>query len=138
MTFETTGELQAGTGHVGVYLSVDEYVGADFELTADVVGLSTTSQIKIAGQVSSPVPRNKKILFDSYHSLKYPESGYIASDEKSSTYPFDWRGDSIYTNYLDFFEEVVSAGYHIDILHHSFSCVDSSRYGIYILADPEA
>jgi hypothetical protein len=90
------------------------------------------------GRVAQAPPRHKRILFDSYHSLKYPEAGYIASDEQESVYPYDWRGDSLYTNYIELYQTLVDLNFHVDILSHSFGCVDASRYGIYIIADPEA
>jgi hypothetical protein len=37
-TFETTNEIRAGVGNIGVYLSVEAYESNRFSLTANVVG----------------------------------------------------------------------------------------------------
>ena len=46
-------------------------------------------------------PRAKRVLIDQYHSLKYPENGYILRDSLlNSEYPYEWNGDHIFTNYV--------------------------------------
>ena len=46
-------------------------------------------------------PRSKRVLLDQYHSLKYPENGYILRDSLlNSDYPYEWNGDHIFTNYV--------------------------------------
>ena len=46
-------------------------------------------------------PREKRLLLDQYHSLKYPENGYILRDSLfKNEYPYEWNGDHIFTNYV--------------------------------------
>lgn len=46
-------------------------------------------------------PREKRLLLDQFHSLKYPENGYILRDSLlKSEYPYEWNGDHIFTNFV--------------------------------------
>lgn len=48
--------------------------------------------------IQTPI-REKRILIDQFHSLKYPENGYILKDSLfNSDFLYEWNGDSIYTN----------------------------------------
>lgn len=42
-------------------------------------------------------PREKIVLWDQYHSIKYPPA-YIPSDGSSSDM-LDWHGDHLHTNF---------------------------------------
>lgn len=49
-----------------------------------------------------PTPeRERRVLLDQFHSLKYPENGYILRDSLlNADYPYEWNGDHIFTNYV--------------------------------------
>ena len=86
-----------------------------------------------------PTPeRSKWILFDQYHSLKYPESGYILRDSVfQDQHPFEWKGDHLYTNYAQLLKYLWEKGFYPEILTEPLTCFDSWNYGTFILADPE-
>mmetsp|Transcript_24365 Transcript_24365/g.37742 ORF Transcript_24365/g.37742 Transcript_24365/m.37742 type:complete len:175 (+) Transcript_24365:2271-2795(+) len=46
-------------------------------------------------------PRNRRLLFDQFHSLKFPDNGYIMRDSLANQdFPFEWNGDHLFTNYV--------------------------------------
>ncbi|XP_054734324.1 membrane-bound transcription factor site-1 protease [Anastrepha obliqua] len=82
-------------------------------------------------------PRNKRILWDQYHSLKYPP-GYIPRDNlKIKSDPLDWRADHLHTNFRDLYTHLRNAGYYIDILRMPYTCFNASEYGTLLVVDPE-
>jgi membrane-bound transcription factor site-1 protease len=83
-------------------------------------------------------PRNRRILWDQFHNLKFPESGYILRDSLSTfQHPYDWYGDSPYINFNLLFEVIRKEGYFLEILRGSFECYNTKNYGILLLVDPE-
>jgi len=45
-------------------------------------------------------PRDKRLLIDQFHNLKFPDNGFILKDTLSDAdHPFEWNGDHIFTNY---------------------------------------
>jgi membrane-bound transcription factor site-1 protease len=86
-----------------------------------------------------PTPqRNKRILFDQFHSLKYPENGYILRDSLlNSDYPYEWNGDHVFTNFVQLHQKITESGFYIEILTEPFSCFDSSNYKVLFILDPE-
>jgi len=86
-----------------------------------------------------PTPeRSKRILMDAYHNLKFPEDGYILRDSIFvDKQPYEWKGDHLFTNYLQLYKFLRSQEYHIEILNEPITCFDSRNYAAFILADPE-
>lgn len=59
-------------------------------------------------------PRQKRILWDQYHSLRYPP-GYLPRDNlKIKSDQLDWRSDHIHTNFKDMYTHLRNAGYYIE------------------------
>jgi len=82
--------------------------------------------------------REKRILIDQFHSLKYPENGYILKDSLfNSDYLYEWNGDSVYTNFVMLHSKLSKQGYFLEILTENFSCFDAENYGTLMLVDPE-
>lgn len=82
-------------------------------------------------------PRNKRILWDQYHSLKYPP-GYIPRDNlKIKSDPLDWRADHLHTNFRDLYTHLRNAGYYIEILRMPYTCFNASEYGTLLIVDSE-
>ncbi|XP_017470330.1 PREDICTED: membrane-bound transcription factor site-1 protease isoform X2 [Rhagoletis zephyria] len=82
-------------------------------------------------------PRNKRILWDQFHSLKYPP-GYIPRDNlKIKSDPLDWRADHLHTNFRDLYTHLRNTGYYIDILRMPYTCFNASEYGTLLIVDPE-
>uniref|UniRef100_A0A8D8L724 Membrane-bound transcription factor site-1 protease n=1 Tax=Culex pipiens TaxID=7175 RepID=A0A8D8L724_CULPI len=97
------------------------------------------------GTVSFPIkvniipqpPRHKRILWDQYHSLRYPP-GYLPRDNlKIKSDPLDWRADHIHTNFKDMYTHLRNAGYYVEVLGAPYTCFNASHYGTLLLVDPE-
>jgi membrane-bound transcription factor site-1 protease len=72
-----------------------------------------------------PTPeRNKRLLFDQFHSLKYPQNGFIFKDnlgplDHDNSFAntlYEWHGDHLFTNYQGLHARLSSLGYHMEIL----------------------
>ncbi|EDW76803.2 uncharacterized protein Dwil_GK20275 [Drosophila willistoni] len=88
-------------------------------------------------KVTPKPPRNKRVLWDQYHSLRYPP-GYIPRDDlKIKTDPLDWRADHIHTNFRDLYIHLRNVGYYIDVLREPYTCFNASEYGTLLIIDPE-
>ncbi|XP_062555171.1 membrane-bound transcription factor site-1 protease isoform X1 [Armigeres subalbatus] len=97
------------------------------------------------GTISFPIkvkiipqpPRHKRILWDQYHSLRYPP-GYLPRDNlKIKSDPLDWRADHIHTNFKDMYTHLRNAGYYVEVLGAPYTCFNASFYGTLLLVDPE-
>ena len=86
-----------------------------------------------------PTPqRSKRVLLDQYHSLKYPENGYILRDSLlNADYPYEWNGDHIYTNYVQMHQKLVESGFYVEVLTEPYSCFDPLNYQSLLIIDPE-
>uniref|UniRef100_A0A182JXP7 Membrane-bound transcription factor site-1 protease n=1 Tax=Anopheles christyi TaxID=43041 RepID=A0A182JXP7_9DIPT len=82
-------------------------------------------------------PRQKRILWDQYHSLRYPP-GYLPRDNlKIKSDPLDWRADHIHTNFKDMYTHLRNAGYYVEVLGAPYTCFNASHYGTLLVVDPE-
>eukprot|EP01101_Sappina_pedata_P008076 TRINITY_DN4409_c0_g1_i2.p1 TRINITY_DN4409_c0_g1~~TRINITY_DN4409_c0_g1_i2.p1 ORF type:complete len:381 (+),score=93.14 TRINITY_DN4409_c0_g1_i2:871-2013(+) len=132
MRVSKQGEAFNGTveGYVIVKLS------SSFDLEPDEID---TVELKLPVKVRViPVPpKEKRILWDQFHNLRYP-SGYFPRDSLNiKNEPFDWNGDHIHTNFKGAFTFMRSLGYYIDVLGVPYTCVDFSLYSTLLLVDPE-
>ena len=83
-------------------------------------------------------PREKRLLWDQFHNMKFPESNYIPRDSLTNyDYPYEWHGDHPYTNFYELFNLIRSQGYYLEILRGSYNCFDSSNYVALLIVDPE-
>lgn len=85
-------------------------------------------------------PREKRLLWDMYHSLRYPP-GYVPRDSLSEPKEMlDWLGDHPHTNYHSFYRRLRLEGYYVDVLDTPISClpdVIAKSYGALLLVDTE-
>uniref|UniRef100_A0A2M4AEG0 Membrane-bound transcription factor site-1 protease n=1 Tax=Anopheles triannulatus TaxID=58253 RepID=A0A2M4AEG0_9DIPT len=82
-------------------------------------------------------PRRKRILWDQYHSLRYPP-GYLPRDNlKIKSDPLDWRADHVHTNFKDMYTHLRNAGYYVEVLGAPYTCFNASYYGTLLIVDPE-
>ena len=82
-------------------------------------------------------PRSKRILFDQFHSLRYP-SGYFPRDAlRNVEEPFDWNGDHLHTNYQKLYNFLRSKGYFVEVLGSPFTCFNASLYSSLFVFDSE-
>ncbi|XP_075238798.1 membrane-bound transcription factor site-1 protease-like [Convolutriloba macropyga] len=85
-----------------------------------------------------PTPkRDHRILWDQFHSLKYP-AGYFPRDDLSDSRDMlDWHSDHVHTNFKSLFERLISARYYIETWSGQLNCFDASKYRALLIVDPE-
>ncbi|CAM6083630.1 unnamed protein product [Calypogeia fissa] len=85
-----------------------------------------------------PTPlREKRILWDQFHSIRYPP-GYIPRDSLDVRNDIlDWHGDHIHTNFHGMFNSLRDAGYYVENLGSPLTCFDATQYGTLLMVDLE-
>uniref|UniRef100_A0A2P2J411 Uncharacterized protein MANES_16G115100 n=2 Tax=Rhizophora mucronata TaxID=61149 RepID=A0A2P2J411_RHIMU len=92
-------------------------------------------QLKI--KVVPTPPRSKRILWDQFHSIKYPP-GYIPRDSLDVRNDIlDWHGDHLHTNFHILFNLLRDTGYYVETLGSPLTCFDAHQYGTLLLVDLE-
>eukprot|EP01129_Flabellula_baltica_P013902 TRINITY_DN6554_c0_g1_i1.p1 TRINITY_DN6554_c0_g1~~TRINITY_DN6554_c0_g1_i1.p1 ORF type:complete len:945 (+),score=173.31 TRINITY_DN6554_c0_g1_i1:1-2835(+) len=85
-----------------------------------------------------PTPsREKRVLWDQYHSIGYPRGYYPRDALLMKSVPFDWNGDHPFTNFHLLFKSLREQGYFLEILGEPLTCFDSINYGTLMIVDPE-
>lgn len=139
------------SGWMSIHINVNEY-GANFEgqamghvsITIESPSpndpgekVNSTVSFSIRCKVIPKPPRQKRILWDQFHNLRYPP-GYLPRDSlKVKADPLDWRADHIHTNFKDMYTHLRSSGYYIEVLGEPFTCFNASNYGTLLIVDPE-
>lgn len=135
----------AGMGiHISVREGPLEPVDAEGVLQVRVVSVHERThsdiELPIKASIALPPPREKRLLWDMYHSVRYPP-GYVPRDSLSETKDMlDWLGDHPHTNFHSLFRELLLAGFTVDILDQPLSCFGLKRareYGGIMLLDSE-
>lgn len=133
---------------MGVHLSVSGNpstpIDAEGVLKVRVVSVfeKTHSDIELPIKVNvvPPPAREKRLLWDMYHSIRYPP-GYVPRDSLAETKDMlDWLGDHPHTNFHQLFREFIGAGFYIDLLTEPISCLGveaASKYAAVLLVDSE-
>eukprot|EP00937_MAST-01D_sp_MAST-1D-sp2_P002288 g2288.t1 len=141
------------TGYLGLFVSV----GAGGERLDCVVGGTLTLEVvsprqrgdsgggarvsalalPVRARVVPPPPRAKRVLWDQFHSLRYPGPYVPRDDLDLESDLLDWHGDHIHTNFHAAFEFLRTWGYYVDVLGGDFTCFDAAQYGTLLLVDPE-
>ncbi|KAG4144233.1 hypothetical protein ERO13_D05G025033v2, partial [Gossypium hirsutum] len=98
---------------------------------------TSTCVLQLKLNVVPTPPRSKRILWDQFHSIKYPP-GYIPRDSLDVRNDIlDWHGDHLHTNFHIMFNMLRDAGYYVETLGSPFTCFDASHYGTLLLVDLE-
>ncbi|CAH1170188.1 unnamed protein product [Phaedon cochleariae] len=97
----------------------------------------STVDLPIRAKIIPTPPRNKRILWDQYHNLRYPPGYFPRDNLKVKNDPLDWNGDHIHTNFKDMYQNLRNTGYYIEVLGSPFTCFDASQYGTLLIVDPE-
>ncbi|WZZ38663.1 hypothetical protein YC2023_034922 [Brassica napus] len=139
------------TGYLAVHMQIKED-GAQF--TGEIEGNVTvkvysppapretgprrsTCTLQLKLKVIPTPPRAKRILWDQFHSIKYPP-GYIPRDSLDVRNDIlDWHGDHLHTNYHIMFNMLRDAGYYIETLGSPLTCFDAQQYGTLLMVDLE-
>ncbi|XP_022749820.1 subtilisin-like protease SBT6.1 isoform X1 [Durio zibethinus] len=98
---------------------------------------SSTCILQLKLNVVPTPPRSKRVLWDQFHSIKYPP-GYIPRDSLDVRNDIlDWHGDHLHTNFHIMFNMLRDAGYYVETLGSPLTCFDASQYGTLLLVDLE-
>ena len=90
-----------------------------------------------AFEIAPTPPRERRVLWSQYHSLRYPP-GYVPRDDLDVKADIlDWHGDHPHTNFHAAYDALRSAGYFVEILGSPLTCFDASNYGALLLVDAE-
>ncbi|XP_059045726.1 membrane-bound transcription factor site-1 protease [Achroia grisella] len=85
-----------------------------------------------------PVPvRSRRLLWDQFHSLRYPGGYFPRDDLRAKHDPLDWHADHVHTNFRDMYHRLREHGYYLEVMGTPLTCVDTSLYGALLLVDPE-
>ncbi|XP_022729285.1 subtilisin-like protease SBT6.1 isoform X3 [Durio zibethinus] len=98
---------------------------------------SSTCVLQLKLNVVPTPPRSKRVLWDQFHSIKYPP-GYIPRDSLDVRNDIlDWHGDHLHTNFHIMFNMLRDTGYYVETLGSPLTCFDASQYGTLLLVDLE-
>ncbi|MFS7982472.1 putative site-1 protease [Helianthus anomalus] len=94
--------------------------------------------VKVYSPPVIPTPsRSVRVLWDQFHSIKYPP-GYIPRDSLDVRNDIlDWHGDHLHTNFHIMFNMLRDAEYYIETLGSPWACFDGRQYGTLMLVDLE-
>ncbi|KAL4703422.1 hypothetical protein ACJJTC_008141, partial [Scirpophaga incertulas] len=85
-----------------------------------------------------PVPvRSRRLLWDQFHSLRYPGGYFPRDDLRAKHDPLDWHADHLHTNFRDMYRRLRDHGFYLEVMGTPLTCVDTSLYGALLLVDPE-
>nr|XP_016477680.1 PREDICTED: subtilisin-like protease SBT6.1 [Nicotiana tabacum] len=97
----------------------------------------STCVLHLKLQVIPTPQRSARILWDQFHSIKYPP-GYIPIDSLDIRNDMlDWHGDHLHTNFHSLFDMLRDTGYYIETLGSPLTCFDANQYGTLLLVDLE-
>ncbi|CAG5132157.1 unnamed protein product, partial [Candidula unifasciata] len=97
----------------------------------------STIVLPVRAKIIPTPPRNKRILWDQYHNLRYPPGYFPRDNLRMKNDPLDWNGDHIHTNFKDMYQHLREKGYFVEVLGSPYSCFDASQYGTLLVVDPE-
>ncbi|PZC80415.1 hypothetical protein B5X24_HaOG214717 [Helicoverpa armigera] len=85
-----------------------------------------------------PVPvRSRRLLWDQFHSLRYPGGYFPRDDLRAKHDPLDWHADHVHTNFRDMYRRLREHGFYLEVMGCPLTCIDTSLYGALLLVDPE-
>ncbi|KAG7555853.1 Peptidase S8/S53 domain [Arabidopsis suecica] len=149
--FKYTDVIWPWTGYLALHMQIKEE-GAQF--TGEIEGNVTvkvyspsapgesglrrsTCSLQLKLKVIPTPPRAKRILWDQFHSIKYPP-GYIPRDSLDVRNDIlDWHGDHLHTNFHIMYNMLRDAGYYIETLGSPLTCFDAQQYGTLLMVDLE-
>lgn len=97
-------------------------------------------ELPIRADIVHTPPKEKRLLWDIYHSIRYPP-GYVPRDSLVEQKDIlDWLGDHPHTNFHELYRHLLQAGFHVEILDFPLTCLKpemASKYGGVLLVDSE-
>ncbi|XP_053624400.1 membrane-bound transcription factor site-1 protease [Plodia interpunctella] len=99
--------------------------------------MNVTLMLPIRARVI-PVPvRSRRLLWDQFHSLRYPGGYFPRDDLRAKHDPLDWHADHVHTNFRDMYRRLREHGFYLEVMGTPLTCIDTSLYGALLLVDPE-
>lgn len=148
---EYSEHLWPWSGYVAVYLRVlpeaANFSGvAEGDVTIEVESppalgekesRKSRATLSLKAKIVPKPERSKRILWDQFHSIKYPPA-YLPRDDLTSQMDIlDWHGDHPHTNFHTLFDTLASKGYYLEVLSSPLTCFDASEYGALMIVDSE-
>ncbi len=107
----------AAAGYVGIVEGSVDLVISAVDASGDRTGMPAKLAIPLAVRITPPPPRRRRLLWDTWHSLRYPPA-YLPRDDLGEFSPksadgadaLDARGDHPHTNYLRAWSALRDAG----------------------------
>ena len=111
------GPTDAAADYEGIAEGMISLVVSAIDASGDRIGLPAKLSIRLAVRVTPPPPRRRRLLWDTWHSLRYPPA-YLPRDDLGEFPPksadgadaLDARGDHPHTNYLRAWSALRNAG----------------------------
>ncbi|XP_072931051.1 membrane-bound transcription factor site-1 protease [Epargyreus clarus] len=117
-------------GHVNVTIESHQENG-------DGAMRNATLMLPIRARVI-PVPvRSRRLLWDQFHSLRYPGGYFPRDDLRAKHDPLDWHADHVHTNFRDMYRRLREHGFYLEVMGTPLTCINTSLYGALLLVDPE-
>uniref|UniRef100_A0A5K3EU17 Secreted protein n=1 Tax=Mesocestoides corti TaxID=53468 RepID=A0A5K3EU17_MESCO len=145
-------DLWPWTGHLALHLAVRDapdaaffdgiaegYVSLKVESIESSTKTTLSTELKLPIRVKiAPTPkRQRRILIDYFHNIRYP-SAYVPGDDLTKiSGPLDWLGDHIHTNLRGLYQPLRQLGYFVEVLQKPLTCFNASNYGTLMIIDPE-
>jgi membrane-bound transcription factor site-1 protease len=149
--FEYSEELWPWSGYLAIYIRVLPEGSEVSGIAEGVVSIevesppkrgspalrTSSATLQLRAKLIPKPPREKRILWDQFHSIKYPPA-YLPRDDLSSHNDIlDWHGDHPHTNFYTFFDTLRRNGYYLEILGSPLTCFNASEYGALMIVDSE-
>ncbi|KAL0852183.1 hypothetical protein ABMA28_000413 [Loxostege sticticalis] len=129
--------LEKGADFDGV---VEGHVNVTIESHGDIGEKTMRNQtlmLPIRARVI-PVPvRSRRLLWDQFHSLRYPGGYFPRDDLRAKHDPLDWHADHVHTNFRDMYRRLREHGFYLEVMGSPLTCIDPALYGALLLVDPE-
>jgi membrane-bound transcription factor site-1 protease len=149
--FEYPEQLWPWSGHLGIFLRVkpsgNQFTGeATGEITFTVVsppgpgeGVPRRSKVsaKLIVEIIPTPPREKRVLWDQFHSIRYPPAYFPRDDLEIRHDILDWHGDHPHTNFHDMYNSLRDSGYFLEVLASPLTCFNAENYGALMIVDSE-
>jgi membrane-bound transcription factor site-1 protease len=91
----------------------------------------------VTARIVPTPPRASRVLWDQFHSVKYPPA-YLPRDNLDIRSDIlDWHGDHLLTNFHTLYTFLRSNDVYVETLASPYTCFNASRYGALIVADSE-
>ncbi|KAI3380766.1 hypothetical protein SNEBB_003262 [Seison nebaliae] len=118
-------------------IETNRIVNGNIELTIESNQKESFIQIPIRLKIIPTPNKKKRILWDQFHSLRYPPGYFPRDDLLDSTSPLDVYADHLHTNFKDLFQYLRNKDYFIEILNKPFTKFNAKYYSSLIITDNE-